>query len=208
MTKADNIEVPREEAWSPWSPDELYERIGSSDLIWAVVGGWALDLWHGRQTRTHEDLEFTVLQKQADECRLLLAGLRFYNVRDGVLKYQSDEAPIESDIWQLWGCDQDVWRVDMMIERGDENTWVYKRDPSLRMPRLAAVKRNASGIPYLAPHLVLLFKAKHLRDKDQQDFDEALPKLTDRERADLLNLVQIHQPGHIWINALSSSLHC
>lgn len=83
MTKADNIEVPLEDAWSPWSPDELYERIEDSDLIWAVseAGRWTFGMGYRR------DLEFIVLQKQPDECRPLLAGLRFYSVRDGVLTH-------------------------------------------------------------------------------------------------------------------------
>jgi hypothetical protein len=62
--------------------------------LWAVVGGWALDLWHGRQTRTYVDLEFMVMQRHADECRRLLAGLLFYSVWDGVLTYQHNEKAI------------------------------------------------------------------------------------------------------------------
>lgn len=195
---------PPQESWQPWSPAELRKRIGRSELIWAVVGGWALDLWHGRETRPHEDLEFTVLAQQADDCRHLLSGLRFYRVRDGALRYQADDAPISPDISQLWGCDRDFWRVDMMIDRGSESTWVYKRDPSLQIPRRDAVRINANGIPYLAPSLVLLFKAKYLRDKDQHDFDQALPRLTDREKRDLLNWLEKQHPGHVWIEVLTN----
>jgi hypothetical protein len=34
------------------------------------------------------------------------------------------------------------------------------------------------GLPYLAPEIVLLFKAKHLEARDRIDFDNALPMLS------------------------------
>ena len=34
------------------------------------------------------------------------------------------------------------------------------------------------GLPYLAPEIVLLFKAKHLEARDRIDFDNALPALS------------------------------
>ncbi len=41
---------------------------------------------------------------------------------------------------------------------------------------------SAGGIPCLAPEAVLLFKAKHRRDKDEADFARALPKLDAAQR--------------------------
>ena len=42
-------------------------------------------------------------------------------------------------------------------------------------PEIIAV--SGDGIPYLVPELVLLFKARHTRAKDQTDFDGVLPLL-------------------------------
>jgi hypothetical protein len=56
-------EIPDQEAWDAWHPGELARRLAGIDRPWCVVGGWALDLWHGRVTREHHDLEFTVLRK-------------------------------------------------------------------------------------------------------------------------------------------------
>jgi len=42
---------------------------------------------------------------------------------------------------------------------------------------------SAVGLPYLAPEIVLLFKAKHLETRDRIDFDNALPRSA-RRRAD------------------------
>ncbi|WP_379071127.1 nucleotidyltransferase domain-containing protein [Mesorhizobium sp. UC74_2] len=168
-----------EDAWGAWSPQELASMLGRDTPPWYVVGGWALDLWHGRQTREHEDLEFAVLPDQVGHCRRLLSDLEFFAARDGILTHHPAKAALPSNLWQLWGADMTAgcWRVDMMIERGTPDFWVYKRNPSIRVPRAEAIRKNASGIAYLAPAIVLLFKAKHRREKDVLDFRAALPRL-------------------------------
>jgi hypothetical protein len=63
--------------------------------------------------------------------------------------------------------------------------------------------RPGYGIPYAAPEVVLLFKAKHLRDKDVADFRRALPAMCQTRRARLGDwLTQVH-PGHPWIETLT-----
>ncbi len=193
-----------EDAWEPWSPQDLASRLGHDDPSWYVVGGWALDLWHGRLTREHEDLEFAVLPGQVGRCRDLLSDLEFFAARDGNLTHHPAKTALATDLWQLWGADMTAgfWRVDMMIERGTPDFWIYKREPAIRVPRTAAIRRNSTGIAYLAPAIVLLFKAKHRREKDDLDFRTALPRLDDGERADLTGWLEAMHPGHGWIASL------
>src|SRR5437660_1685859 len=47
-----------------------------------------------------------------------------------------------------------------MIEPGDAEWWVYRRDDRVRAPRVEMVARTGDGIPYLLPHGALLYKAK------------------------------------------------
>jgi hypothetical protein len=58
------------------------------------------------------------------------------------------------------------------------------------------------GIPYLRPELVLLFKAKHARPKDQRDFDETIPHMTPAQRQTLGELLARARPGHHWLASL------
>ncbi len=90
----------------------------------------------------------------------------------------------------------------MMVERGTPDIWAYKRDPSIQMPRAAAVRRSERGIPYLAPANVLLFKAKHRRAKAERDFEAALPKLSSQEKLDLRLWLEALHPEHEWIPRL------
>lgn len=198
------MKPPSEDAWEPWAPQDLALRLGNSDPSWYVVGGWALDLWHGHQTRKHEDLEFAVLPDQVGHCRGLLSDLEFFAARDGTLTHHPAKTVLATDLWQLWGADMTAgfWRVDMMIERGTRDFWVYKREPSIRVPRTSAIRRTSAGIAYLAPALVLLFKAKHRREKDDLDFRTTLPSLEAGERAELLGWLEAMHPGHEWIASL------
>jgi hypothetical protein len=125
------------DAWDAWSPQELAEQLRGTSSSWHVVGGWALDLWHGSQSRKHEDLEFAVLPEDVDQFRILLAGLDFFSAKDGTLHYFPSSASLPRDVTQLWGADmrQGCWRVDMMVERGTTDLWVYKRDPTIQMRR-------------------------------------------------------------------------
>jgi hypothetical protein len=146
---------------------------------WYIVGGWALDLWHGHQTRDHDDIELCVLVKDAPTILAHLIELTFYAAHKGRLTALRDRTTLPSGVTQFWGYDALVqaWRVDVMIEQGTPQTWTYKRDLAVTLPRDTAILTTAQSIPYLAPQIVLLFKAKHCRPKDQLDFEMAFAKL-------------------------------
>ncbi|MFN4273036.1 MAG: nucleotidyltransferase domain-containing protein [Aliihoeflea sp.] len=200
------MQPPPDDAWEPWSPDELFARLGGSDTDWYVVGGWALDLWHGEPTRAHEDLEFSVPVSKTHRYRGILSGLEFFTVKDGRCDHLPLGETLPIGVWQLWGADIGArrWRVDMMVDRGLPDMWVYKRDPSFTLPRAKAIRATAGGIRYLAPHIVLLFKAKHAREKDHLDFRNALPRLNSSEQSSLCRWLEALHPGHAWLQELQS----
>lgn len=66
-------DIPDQEAWNAWHPREVAARLAGIDHPWCVVGGWALDLWHGYETRAHHDLEFTLLRGDFDLFRKRLS---------------------------------------------------------------------------------------------------------------------------------------
>lgn len=193
--------IPDQEAWSPWTPTDLLQRLKHVDQPWCIVGGWALDVWQGQQTRTHEDLEFTILREDFPVFREALGPLDFYAVKDGAFELLESNCEPAADIFQIWCFDTEAhtWRVDMMIEPGTPDWWVYKRDTSITGERSEMVLTNDAGIPYLRPAAILLFKARHLRAKDQADFNFTLPGLSLGERQWLMeHLAQVH-PGHEWL---------
>ncbi|MEG9503385.1 MAG: amino acid transporter [Methylorubrum extorquens] len=199
-----NPSVPPEDDWSPWHPGELARRLETVARPWCVVGGWALDLWHGHQTRDHEDLEFTVLRDDVGVFRQALSDMTLYTVADGRFEILTEGAEPPPHILQIWCFDARAarWRVDLMIEPGEPDVWVCRRCPAIRHPRAEMVASTPDGIPYLRPAAVLLFKAKYRRDKDAADFERALPHLTHAERRWLREGLDRLHPGHAWAQAL------
>jgi hypothetical protein len=95
--------------------------------------------------------------------------------------------------------------LDVFREPHDGDTWICRRDQTIRLPYRDIVHHTHDGIPYLAPELVLLFKAKHVRQKDQADFDATVPHMTPVQREALAGLLARVHPGHPWLADLSRS---
>jgi hypothetical protein len=96
------------------------------------------------------------------------------------------------------------WRVDVMTEPGDEQTWVYRRDPRITAPRDQMIGRTDGGVAYLRPHGALLYKAARTRPKDEADFPHAAAELTTSERSWLIDALSTVYPGHPWIRRLAT----
>ncbi len=46
--------------WEPLSVEEVSEAFASFPGQWWIAGGWAIDLWIGRQTRPHDDIDVLI----------------------------------------------------------------------------------------------------------------------------------------------------
>lgn len=199
-----SVDPPPSDRWAAYTPSQLAERLRGVPGTWYVAGGWALDLWHGQATREHGDLEFCILREEFETFRAALRDFDLFAARSGELSWLPPDREPPSDAHQFWALDPSAraWRFDMMIEPGTASTWRYKRDVSVSRPREDAVCVSRSGIPYLHPAVVLLFKAKSTRPKDELDLRAALPKLMSPDRRWLAEQVARFHPGHRWLTLL------
>ncbi|MEU5216552.1 hypothetical protein AB0G79_10185 [Streptomyces sp. NPDC020807] len=188
-----------------WRPEQVAERLGGVAAPWYVAAGWALDLFRGAPSRPHGDLEIAVPAAGFAEIRDRFPEYAFDAVGSGRV-WQEPTPVVIAATHQTWVRDPATGRYlfDVFREPHEGGTWICRRDESLRLPYDDLVERTADGIPYLLPELVLLFKAKAQRPKDQVDFEGVLP-LLDRSRRDALSewLRRVH-PGHSWLAALAA----
>lgn len=191
--------------WDAWHPAEVARRLAGVDVPWCVIAGWSLDLFRGRQTREHEDLEIGVPERGFRAIREALAELEVYAIVGGQLAALDETSLAESH--QTWARDPVAgsWRLDVVREPWDGDTWVCRRDPRIRRPGSEVIAHTADGIPYQLPEIALLFKAKHTREKDQADFDGTLPLLDPAARAWLASSLELVHPGHPWIEAAKAA---
>ena len=137
-----------------------------------IAGGWAIDLAVGRVTRDHADVDIMLLERDKQAL--------------------GDDLP--EDEVQITGRDKEPRRLtlhsknlllptEVFLAEADGTFWVHRRGAYRVRRPLADITRHRDGVPFLAPEVVLLFKARSKADKDQHDVETALPVLDAGQRA-------------------------
>lgn len=186
-----------------WRPEEVARRLAGVSVPWSVAGGWALDLFRGAQSREHGDLEIAIPAAGFAQVRERFPEFVFDAISDGRV-WPDAGAEALAGTYQTWLRDPatDGFLVDVFREPHDGNVWICRRDPAIRRPYSQIISHTPDGIPYLAPELVLLFKAKHARPKDQADFEGVVPLMSAGQRSALGELLELVHPGHRWLAEL------
>ncbi len=177
---------------------EIVARFDGAPFRWWVSGGVALELYAGRSWRRHEDADVGVLRRDAGHVHRWLDGWELAVASGGMLRPWGGEplaaAASQNNVW-VRGPGDAGWRLDLTIGSGDDERWVYRRDPSVVRSWSRAVLWSGDGIPYLAPDLQLLFKSKAPRTKDHEDARLVIPLLTSAGQG----FLRLHLPDdHVW----------
>ncbi len=196
--------------WAGWTPWQVAERLRGVEVPWAVAAGWAVDLFLGATGpddahREHEDVEISVPAAGFAQVRAALPELRFDVVGSGRV-WPGDDAAALAAMHQTWGWDDDAqaYVLDVFREPHDGDVWVSRRHPDVRLPYADLVARTADGVPFVVPQVVLLFKARHARPKDEADLAVLLPRLDAAQRGWLAAALGTAHPGHPWIERVEA----
>ena len=192
------------EEWRATLPSEGAIWLSSLGVPWWVAGGWALDLFIGQQTRSHKDLDIGLLRRDVLTVIAALPSWEFFEAKDGLLtRLKAGDSP-RAEVNSLWcrPVKTRLWALELLLDWHDGESWVFRRQPTLQRSLSTIVKRGAGDIPYMAPEVQLLYKARPIREQDQSDFDSVAPRLDSDARAWLRNAIESIDPGHQWLSAL------
>jgi hypothetical protein len=94
--------------------------------------------------------------------------------------------------------------MDVFREPSDGDTWICRRDSTLRLPYGELIERTEDGIPYARPEIVLLFKATRVdpseaTERDERDLAAVLEVLEPDRRVFLAELLARVAPDHPWL---------
>ncbi len=163
-----------------------------------IAGGWAVDMAVGRQTRAHKDVEIALAR---DDQRFLLQMPQLLKI-----EYMAKSTPhlwqgerLELPVHEIYCHFEDGNTLEVLLNEFDGDDWVYRRNRAIRLPR----SRFAASGGALPLEIALLYKSKHMRDIDAQDFATALPCLDDAAREWLRTALRIESPEHSWIGQLT-----
>jgi hypothetical protein len=191
--------------WEPLGLDEAVALMNGFPRPWWVAGGYAIELHVGRAVREHEDVDLLVLRDDQEAIRAQLPGWEAQVAHDGRLEPWPAGHLIEQPRSGLWARRDPggPWQLQLLLAERDRDTWWYRRDERIRLPLAEIGLRTSDGVPYLRPELVLLFKSRHLRDRDGIDFEVVLPRLDAAARGRLASWLPADHP---WRNRIEGGL--
>jgi len=168
---------------------------------WAIAGGWAIDLWLGRQTRTHADVDIAVFRDEQSLLRSTFQDWQFSKAADGkLLPWPRDEVLRLPD-HEIHASTANGMKVELLLNERRDDVWLFRRGASIELSMARAFRRRQS-VPVLAPEIVLLYKSKNPRATDDDDFAAALPSLDDESRAWLRSALTRTDGPRRWLENL------
>tara|TARA_Y100001934_G_scaffold222634_1_gene265810 strand:+ start:211 stop:657 length:447 start_codon:yes stop_codon:yes gene_type:complete len=132
----------------------------------------SVDWLVGRPTRPHGDTDIGVFRSEVEACLTAIGQDRIFLADPPGQLRQWDGEPVPpsvNDVWVL-SRDREAWVLQVMIYTDDGDSVVFKRDATIRWPRLRHTVK-VRGLRVLNPAITLLYKSSRpeLAAKDKQD---------------------------------------
>lgn len=189
--------------YGPWDPLTIEEAVDLLDPLgirWWIAGGLAAEAFHG-VAREHEDIDISIFRRDLPKLIERAEGsFHVWAAGSGMLSPLTVDKPEPHE-----GSDQAwirahalaPWRADVVLNPDRDGRWVSRRDPNM-VADLEEVTWMRDGVRYLNPEIVLTFKARLNRPKDEHDFAAILPMLDPEQRAYLADYLDRREPDHAW----------
>lgn len=200
-------------AWLPWHSHEVAHFFSPLAIPWWIAGGWAIDLFLGMQTRDHDDIDVQFLRRDQQSIRALFQG---WDIQEAHPTTSPDSWPfhewkpgtlLSPGIHDIW-CrphKTDPWAIQLMATDTHDDQWILRHNAQFTGSLSTIGYLTDDGIPYLAPEIQLLYKARSPRPKDEADLDRVLPYLDQKSRQWLTQALTSVHPCHPWLVKLENS---
>lgn len=172
---------------------------------WCVAGGWAIDLYLDAETRPHEDVEIAIFRRDQTAVQKYLAGWRLLKAENGELSVWSAGEFLELPIHAIhcFNEESEPGFLEILLNESENARWLYRRNRQISVPLSETALISKTGISFLRPEIVLLYKSKNPRAKDQQDFQNVVNYLNDESKKWLRDaLLSCYPQQHHWLQKL------
>lgn len=182
---------------------KIYELMRDFDKTWFIAGGWAIDLFIGKETREHHDIEIAIFRDDQLRLKNYLNEWEFKKVFNGEFHNWNNEF-LQLPIHEIHASNKlNGDNVEILLNEVEDTMWNFRRDTRIYYPLKSLWSYSKTGIPYLNPEIVLLYKAKNTREKDNKDFLTIKDYLNKEQKQWLKYALQLHEPEHKWIQSLA-----
>ena len=175
---------------------------------WCVAGGWAIDLFLGHVTRPHADLELAVFRQDQFLLHRHLQSWTFKKVAEGQRKIWRSDEQLVLPVHELHArsVEDPSHTIEFLLNEGDDYNWIFRRNLAISLPLNRAICRTKKDVPILSPEIVLLFKAKSPRMKDESDFEFAFAEIEKPRQQWLRSALHACHPNHPWLESLNKAI--
>ena len=187
---------------------QAVKLLSDYDRSWAVCGGWAIDLFLNRATRSHKDVDIAVLRKDQLSIQgyLLSRGWTLEKAINGeLIPWQMGEW-LNLPVHTIWCKNPKASPdfIELLFNEVDEANFHFRRDASITLPLEKMIISSAAGIPILAPEIVLLYKSKNIKASPYVgEFKKVLPYLSSEARDWFASALIKLYTNHVWLEDLS-----
>jgi Aminoglycoside-2''-adenylyltransferase len=145
--------------WEPYTPSEVATLLADAPFRWWIAGGWAHELAGGSPMH-HRDVDVALLRPEHERLRDHLETWDLHVAHAGALTPWDGIAvdPPANAIWARERPDA-PWRIDFKLELVDGADWIYRRDPTYRVPIAEIGRVTDAGIPYLRPEIAERYRS-------------------------------------------------
>jgi Aminoglycoside-2''-adenylyltransferase len=200
------------------------------DIPWHFCGGWAIDLFIGKETRAHKDLDITVSRANQSRCIDYLLQKEWVieaPTKKGFMTIdQSNNSDLSyNNIWCMNRSEMHNYLeetnhngfksyhfirtiqtsldyLEVLFDTCDDQYFIYRRNPKIKI-ELNKAFYEYKGLPFLAPEVALLYKSKSLAADCQHDFNIVLNYLTNTQKNWLREaLIEEYSETHEWLKLL------
>lgn len=149
---------------------------------WGVAGGWALDLFLGRVTRPHADIDLAIFRQDQLTLRQHLRQWTFHKLVQGRREPWSDGEWLSLPTHELHAHqpDQPTNVIEFLLNERNENHWIFRRNPSVTLPLDRALVQAPCDGPSLRPRSSCSTRPNRRRRRTKQIFARRILRSTSR----------------------------
>src|SRR3989442_4627831 len=95
---------------------------------WYIAGGWAVDLYLGRETREHDDIDVVILRKDQFELQRYLTDWAFVKVVDGQRLPWTDRERLHLPVHEVHATSSNPGPIQFLLHASSGRTLQFRRN--------------------------------------------------------------------------------
>ena len=185
-------------------PQKIAALMQNFQSDWFIAGGWAIDLYLGKISRPHDDIEIAVFRPDQIALQNYLNGWLLQKMANSAASVWNRNEFLELPVHEIHCFNEtsEPQNFEVLLNERNDNEWIYRRNARITKSLSEVYLTTDSGIRFLRPEIVLLYKSKNPRAKDEQDFESVTKCLDAESKKWLGNALGICDSKHHWLQKL------